>query len=299
MGHDQVPVGDEPRRPHGRRLMLAAGTVGIVLTGALGGWAAWGSSQPGPSPAPTEVAAGASPTTRGTTAPGAAAPARAPASEAGGIGTAAPRTPGQAKRACFGAALGRAGAGTRSAWSKRYGQDRLTMPTEPDVASATPAQRAGATELLQQTRAAIAPYADLSTAAQAGYDLEAALTRVRARRGVPEDRMPKMLHVPNLAAFCDGKVLDPAVPEVLMYAREAGGWKLAGAMFTAGQVFPKAPPVPGGPITRWHYHPVGARASGLMMHVFVGTGRDLAAAFATTMPGMPNDERQMTAMGGD
>jgi hypothetical protein len=61
-----------------------------------------------------------------------------------------------------------------------------------------------------------------------------------------------------------------------------GAWMLMGVMFTANEAFPAAPPDPGGPIMRWHYHPVNG-GRGLMMHVFFVPGNDLARAYALDM----------------
>ena len=52
----------------------------------------------------------------------------------------------------------------------------------------------------------------------------------------------------------------------------------------ADGAYPGPPPVPGGPITRWHYHRMGSRH--LMMHLFFVPGNDLAHAYAMTMDDM-------------
>jgi hypothetical protein len=62
-------------------------------------------------------------------------------------------------------------------------------------------------------------------------------------------------------------------------------WKLIGVMYTANESYPQAPPDPGGPITRWHYHDNGGGAS-LMMHIFFVPGNDLAQAYALRMEPM-------------
>jgi hypothetical protein len=95
-----------------------------------------------------------------------------------------------------------------------------------------------------------------------------------------------MLHVLNRANLHDGKVLDPSAPETLMYTYTGhNNWKLVGVMYIANEAYPQAPPDPGGPITRWHYHDMGGGKS-LMMHVFFVPGNDLAKAYALTMQGM-------------
>jgi hypothetical protein len=170
----------------------------------------------------------------------------------------------------------------RTAWAKRYGDDRTTMADEPDVAAATPFEQAAADDLLTRTRDATRAYDDLDVAKQAGYDVDAALARVRQRRGLGDGAMPRMLHVPNLAARCDGTTLDPSAPESLMYMRHGDAWQLVGVMYLATEAAPAAPPSPGGPITRWHYHPLpNGTTSGLMMHVFFTD--DLATAYAVEM----------------
>jgi hypothetical protein len=179
------------------------------------------------------------------------------------------------------------------AWARRYGQDRDTMPMYPDVASATDAQRAAATALLQQTEADTSQYSDLSVASAAGYDLKTALAKAEQKfpylaksiaavdAGTTPKHMP-MLHVGNVNAKCFG-ILDPEHPQDLMYEYTGGGnWKLIGVMYTATAAFPNPPADPGGPITRWHYHPKHG-GNRLMMHVFFVPGNDLAHAYATEM----------------
>jgi len=184
----------------------------------------------------------------------------------------------------------------RAAWSHQYGQDRATMPTLSPAGSGSAQQQAAATDLLTRTEAATAPYADLAKAKAAGYDLQASLAkkekksprvaeqmkRIDAGNAPTGAKMP-MLHVGNTALKADGKVLDPNAPETLMYSYQGNGsWKLMGVMYVATEAFPQAPPDPGGPITRWHYHDKSG-AKGLMMHVFFVPGNDLAHAYATEM----------------
>ncbi|MDQ6909238.1 MAG: hypothetical protein M3Z84_00390 [Actinomycetota bacterium] len=174
--------------------------------------------------------------------------------------------------------------------------DRSTMPAQPDVASASPQQQAAATDLLLRTEAATAQYNDLAKAKAAGFDLQASLAKKAKKRPglaaaieradmgkqMPGGKMP-MLHVANDANRKDGKVLDPGAPETLMYQyRGAGKWTLVGVMFSANESYPQAPPDPGGPITRWHYHQKSGGEK-LMMHMFFVPGNDLAAAYATEM----------------
>ena len=197
---------------------------------------------------------------------------------------------------------GRPGAGqhrvdpARQAWAEKYGLDRSTMPTMPDVTSASPQQQAAAKDLLLATEAATARYSDLTVAKAAGFDLYASLAKKEAEKPKlagamqpmdsaqtkPGARMP-MLHVGNDANRADGKVLDPNAPETLMYSYQGQGkWMLVGVMYTANESYPQAPPDPGGPITRWHYH-TKSGGQRLMMHVFFVPGNDLAHAYATEM----------------
>jgi hypothetical protein len=186
---------------------------------------------------------------------------------------------------------------SRQAWAHQYGQDRSQMPNLPDVTSASPQQQAAAADLLARTEAATAAYADPAKAQAAGYDLSASLSRAeqkdpklatrlgRVDSGAHLAHMP-MLHVANKANRHDGKVLDPSAPETLMYEYQGhNAWKLVGVMYTANESYPQAPPDPGGPITRWHYHDKGGGAA-LMMHIFFVPGNDLSHAYALTMEPM-------------
>lgn len=186
---------------------------------------------------------------------------------------------------------------SRQAWAHQYGQDRAAMPNLADVASATPQQQAAAADLLARTESATAAYADTSKAQAAGFDIGAALARAEQRNpglarriqrvdsGQTQARLP-MLHVANKADRRDGKVLDPSAPETLMYEYHGNNtWRLVGVMYTANESYPQAPPDPGGPITRWHYHDKHGGAA-LMMHIFFVPDNDLAHAYALTMDDM-------------
>jgi hypothetical protein len=253
-----------------------AAVVAIVGTGAGAGAAIASSATSTPSAdpaAPSTSTAGMPPATRGG-----AGPAPAAGGKRGGQG-------------------GKAHDPARVAWAHRYGLDRATMPNLPDVAAASPEQRAAAADLLVHTEAATARYADPAKAAAAGFDLQASLARAekekpgkaaaisRVDAGDEPGHMP-MLHVANPANRADGKVLDPEAPETLMYEYQgSGAWKLVGVMYTANEAFPGAPPDPGGPITRWHYHSKDGPGDRLMMHVFFVPGNDLASAYAAEMAG--------------
>lgn len=214
-------------------------------------------------------------------------------------GTKANRTPGMrmGKHGKKGAGSGKAPKvdPAMQAWAHKYGVNRDTMPNLAPVAQASAAQQAAATALLKATETDTAKYRDLAVAKAAGYDLQASLTRAEKRmpglarkiKMIDAGAMPKagtmpMLHVADLAgARTDGKVLDPNAPETLMYSYTGhGDWKLIGVMYSAQESYPDAPPDPGGPITRWHYHPKDG-GQHLMMHVFFVS--DLAHAYAAEM----------------
>jgi hypothetical protein len=108
-------------------------------------------------------------------------------------------------------------------------------------------ERAAATKLVDDTRAATLKYADYEEASRAGY-------RPNARAG------PRATHHPNPSLMRDGKVLDPSAPESLMYWTAPDGRKvLVGAVYKAGPT--EEAPAPGGELTAWHTH-----AGGTMCH---------------------------------
>lgn len=195
-------------------------------------------------------------------------------------------------------ARGKAVDPAKQAWAHKYGLDRSTMPNLAPAATASAQQQAAATDLLVRTEAATAQYADVDKARAAGYDLLAkvkaaekkkpGLTRAMQRidaDGVPAEGKMPMMHVGNKATKSDGKVLDPSAPETLMYGYEGDGhWMLMGVMYTAAESYPHAPPDPGGPVTRWHYHSKSG-GQGLMLHVFFVPGNDLAHAYAADLKG--------------
>lgn len=179
------------------------------------------------------------------------------------------------------------------AWLTKYGQFEKSMPMYPDVNAATPAQQSAAMDLLTKSEAGTAAYADLDKAKAAGYDLDASLAQWEGWYPWFRNRMQKidagqpaqmaMLHVanvnPNTVPF------DTTTPPALMYTYQGNNkWDLSGVVYSANGVYPEPPPVPGGPITRWHYHGFGKL--GLMMHVFFVPGNDLSQAFAMHMSEM-------------
>jgi hypothetical protein len=87
--------------------------------------------------------------------------------------------------------------------------------------------------------AAIEPYRDVAVAEAAGYE-------VGTVHGTDH-------HAQNPGLIGDGRILDPAHPESLIYAESAAGPILIGVMFETdgiGQVGPSD----GGPIMLWHAH---------------------------------------------
>jgi hypothetical protein len=103
----------------------------------------------------------------------------------------------------------------------------------------TPDEQAEAERLLIDVAAAIAPYADPAVAAAAGYDVD----------GLHGTNF----HASNKGNENDGRVLDPARPETLVYAAGPEGPVLLGAMFVMPALGAPGPAV-GGPATIWHAH---------------------------------------------
>ncbi len=105
---------------------------------------------------------------------------------------------------------------------------------------ATPEQIAAATQLYDETKAAILPYADWHQAWAAGY-----------RPGGPAN-LPST-HWMNQAYVKAGYVMDPRRPQGLVYANTRRGPVLLGAMFQMPRIGQFGPD-PGGPLTAWHQH---------------------------------------------
>jgi hypothetical protein len=168
-------------------------------------------------------------------------------------------------------------------------------PDLPDVAAATADERARAEALWKASAAGADRWRDPEAAEAAGF-------RFRDDEAGPGRRV-RFLHVPNPAWRADGRVLDPARPETLVYWTGPGDrLTLVGVMYTAARG--AGGPAVGGPITRWHDHescrdpatraklgrpvdgacPEGQvfRRSGEMMHVWFTD--DLATAFARRAP---------------
>jgi len=104
----------------------------------------------------------------------------------------------------------------------------------------TAAERAAADQLVLAARVALARYADPAVAAADGY-------RVKGLAGLD-------FHASNAAYEHDGRVLDPARPETLVYAVAPDGRPvLLGAMFLMPNMRHPGPTI-GGPLTVWHAH---------------------------------------------
>ena len=169
-------------------------------------------------------------------------------------------------------------------------------PNVPEVAAATDDQRAKAEALWKASVANAEQWRDPDAATAAGF-------RFKDKDEAGPERRVRFLHVPNPAWRADGRVLDPARPETLIYWNGPGDrLTLVGVMYTAARG--ASGPAVGGPITRWHDHescrdpatraklgrpvdgacPEGQvyRRSGEMMHVWFTD--DLATAFARRAP---------------
>ena len=169
-------------------------------------------------------------------------------------------------------------------------------PNVPEVAAATDDQRAKAEALWKASMANAEQWRDPDAATAAGF-------RFKHKDEAGPERRVRFLHVPNPAWRADGRVLDPARPETLIYWDGPGDrLTLVGVMYTAARG--ASGPAVGGPITRWHDHescrdpatraklgrpvdgacPEGQvyRRSGERMHVWFTD--DLATAFARRAP---------------
>ncbi len=107
------------------------------------------------------------------------------------------------------------------------------------LATATPSERAAATDLLARIDVALARYADESVARSDGF--------------VPNPNAGRLIHYRNVAHRRDDHELDPTHLEGLVYARtRTGRLVLLGALFTVRPG--EAAPTPAGDIFRWHTH---------------------------------------------
>ena len=159
--------------------------------------------------------------------------------------------------------------------------------------AATPAEISCGNDLVRRTQEATARFTDINVALADGYRTNAA--------------QPNPTHYANPAYRRDGKIMDLAHPESLVYVtnRATGTKVLIGALF----VMPKgeAGPQPCGPVTSWHTHascrnastgdiitvesgatcPAGDRyaESAEMMHVWFVPGRPNGVAPRAVSPG--------------
>ena len=109
-----------------------------------------------------------------------------------------------------------------------------------DPARATPAERAAAQLLLEQTKLGTHPYQDLSVALAAGYKVV-----------TPPDQ--PIVHYVNPAFLVNGDTLNPERPESLIYGNSSKGPILLAAMYIAHRIGQPGPDI-GGPLTLWHSH---------------------------------------------
>ncbi len=112
------------------------------------------------------------------------------------------------------------------------------FPPMPD-GPPTDADRAMADRLLAETRTATAPFTDSGVAAAAGYRLD-------GLHG-------SAFHATNPGFEQDGRILDPARPEMLVFAETNRGPVLLGAVFTTPGASDEGPRI-AGPLVMWHNH---------------------------------------------
>lgn len=100
-----------------------------------------------------------------------------------------------------------------------------------DISGLDPAHVAELEQLVADTEAATAKYADVEVAKADGYAF-ARDTQVRVNWAVALGRAAPNLHAPKLANQRDGKIVDPSAPETLVYTLGADGtWTLDGVVF--------------------------------------------------------------------
>jgi len=115
----------------------------------------------------------------------------------------------------------------------------MVMPAVPER-DATPAERIAANNLILAARKALARYSDINVAAADGYNVKGIV-------GID-------FHASNPANENDGRILDVAHPETLVYAIAPNGQPvLMGAMFLMPRIGEPGPTI-GGPLTVWHAH---------------------------------------------
>lgn len=204
--------------------------------------------------------------------------------------------------------VGSGNGGAAKGGSAHGNGNRMDMSDLPDVSNASAQQTAAARTLLTQLEADTAKYQDPATAAKDGFDIKAALAGWQKKHPNKTLGAIPALHVANKANRTDGRLVDPAAPETVIYHRAKDGTlTLIGVMFTAEK---KAPPAVYQPYLRWHFHtpcvaaggrklkPVGGehsdhpscpagstlRKTGYMTHVWFVSPDQLRYAFAMTAP---------------
>jgi hypothetical protein len=121
-----------------------------------------------------------------------------------------------------------------------HGPDHVHATVATGACQATPAQRAASARLLADTRRAAARFRDLRDARTAGY--------------APHRLIPQSVkHYFNPAYVTDGRVLDPARPEGLLYADTTRGPVLVAAVYLMNRAGEPVKAV-GGCLTPWHTH---------------------------------------------
>jgi hypothetical protein len=110
----------------------------------------------------------------------------------------------------------------------------------PGATGTTPGQERAAADLLAAVRAATARYRDVAAALADGYRPD------KAGDGLD-------VHFENKERSGDGAVLDPARPEMLVYARAGGRAALLGVAFRMPRAGQRGPQI-GGASTTWHAH---------------------------------------------
>lgn len=135
------------------------------------------------------------------------------------------------------------------------------------------AQAAAAARLEAATKESVRRFARLADALAAGYELP-----LTGRSGTD-------VHLEHPGHRADGAVLDPARPEMLVYAVEDGKAALLGVVFVMDRA--GAPgPEPGGPVTRWHAHNLCISLAPPGIGIVTPYGGCPALSFAVTVPEM-------------
>ena len=161
-----------------------------------------------------------------------------------------------------------------------------------DSTPPTAAQRAAADRLLQQSRTAMARYADVAAAKAAGYK-------------VIHNAGDKLLHYGNPAYMRDGRTLDPNRIESLLYVHLGSGDLLVGGMYMVPRG--RHGPAIGGSLTPWHAHDdlcldpvkgiaISQTAEGCPTGSAVSTTGEMMHVWAIDYPGGPFAELDPAAL---